>query len=240
MAERLQKLIARAGICSRRAAEALLRQGRVCVNGHIAALGDSADPQLDRIEVDGSALPAAPPPVYLMLNKPRGYVTTLSDERGRPTASELVSDCGARVFPVGRLDMDSEGLLIFTNDGALMQALIHPSGEVDKVYRVAVTGEVDGAAERLSAIRSLDGERIRPAQVETLSQSGGQAVLRITIHEGKNRQIRRMCGAAGLSVESLRRIQEHTLHLGALQTGKWRYLTDTEIRDLKGSDIHGK
>lgn len=236
MAERLQKLMAQAGLCSRRAGEELLRQGRVRVNGCVAALGDSADPVLDRIEVDGVPLPSAPPAVYLLLNKPRGYVTTLSDELGRRTAAELVADCGARVFPVGRLDKDSEGLLLFTNDGALMQALIHPRHEVDKIYLVTVSGQLDGAPERLAAIRELDDEPIRPAQVQLLSREDGQAVLRVAIHEGKNRQIRRMCRKAGLTVRRLQRIQEHTLQLGTLKPGKWRYLTDKELRELKGSD----
>lgn len=236
MTERLQKIIAQAGLCSRRAGEDLLRQGRVCVNGQIASLGDSADPSRDRIEVDGRPLPSAPPAVYIMLHKPRGYVTTLSDERNRPTAAQLVTDCGERVFPVGRLDMDSEGLLLFTNDGALMQAMIHPRHEVNKIYHVTVSGEISGAAARLAAINDLDGEPIRPAQVEELSRSGGQALLRITIHEGKNRQIRRMCRKAGLSVRKLQRVQEGNLRLGDLPPGKWRYLTDAEIKELKGSD----
>lgn len=236
MTERLQKIIAQAGLCSRRAGEELLRQGRVCVNGQIASLGDSADPSRDRIEVDGRPLPSAPPAVYIMLHKPRGYVTTLSDERNRPTAAQLVTDCGERVFPVGRLDMDSEGLLLFTNDGALMQAMIHPRHEVNKIYHVTVSGEISGASARLAAINDLDGEPIRPAQVEELSRSGGQALLRITIHEGKNRQIRRMCRKAGLSVRKLQRVQEGNLRLGDLPSGKWRYLTDAEIKELKGSD----
>ena len=236
MTERLQKIIAQAGLCSRRAGEELLRQGRVCVNGQIASLGDSADPSRDRIEVDGRPLPSAPPAVYIMLHKPRGYVTTLSDERNRPTAAQLVTDCGERVFPVGRLDMDSEGLLLFTNDGALMQAMIHPRHEVNKIYHVTVSGEISGAAARLAAINDLDGEPIRPAQVEELSRSGGQALLRITIHEGKYRQIRRMCRKAGLSVRKLQRVQEGNLRLGDLPPGKWRYLTDAEIKELKGSD----
>ena len=236
MTERLQKIIAQAGLCSRRAGEELLRQGRVCVNGKIASLGDSADPSRDRIEVDGRPLPSAPPAVYIMLHTPRGYVTTLSDERNRPTAAQLVTDCGERVFPVGRLDMDSEGLLLFTNDGALMQAMIHPRHEVNKIYHVTVSGEISGAAARLAAINDLDGEPIRPAQVDELSRSGGQALLRITIHEGKNRQIRRMCRKAGLSVRKLQRVQEGNLRLGDLPPGKWRYLTGAEIKELKGSD----
>ena len=209
MEERLQKWIARCGISSRRAAEELLRQGRVPLNGRVAGLGESGDPERDTLLVDGRPVAAAPEPVYLMLNKPRGYVTTLSDERGRKTAAELVADCGRRVFPVGRLDKDSEGLLLFTNDGTLTQQLLHPRHQVDKVYQVTVSGALEGA--------------------ET-------AVLEVIIHQGKNRQIRRMCRQAGLSVLRLRRVQEHTLHLGNLPSGKWRYLTDEELQDLKGSD----
>lgn len=235
MTERLQKLIARSGLCSRRAAEELLAAGRVRVNGEVAALGDRADPACDRIEVDGKPLAAAPELVYLMLNKPRGYVTTLADERGRATAAELVADCDTRVFPVGRLDRDSEGLLLMTNDGALAQAMLHPRGEVDKVYQVTVSGTLERSPERLSAIRMLDGERIRPAKVEILRRWPGQALLAITIHEGKNRQIRRMCRQVGLNVLRLQRVREHTLSLGHLKPGKWRYLTEAEIRTLKRS-----
>ena len=233
MTERLQKIIARSGVCSRRAGEELLRQGRVSVNGQRSSLGDQADPATDRIEIDGRPLPSFDAPVYLMLNKPRGYVTTLSDELGRATASELVADCGTRVFPVGRLDKESEGLLLFTNDGALAQSLLHPSHQVDKVYRVWVRGQLENAAERLSAVTELDGEPIRPAQVELLSREEGQALLQVTIHQGKNRQIRRMCRQVGLSVRRLQRIREGDLELGTLKCGKWRYLTDFEIEQLK-------
>lgn len=236
MAERVQKIIARAGLCSRRAAEELLRAGRVSVNGQTAQIGDTADAAQDTICVDGKVLGAAPQAVYLMLHKPRGYVTTMSDELGRKTAAELVADCGERVFPVGRLDKDSEGLLLFTNDGALMQQLIHPSGEVDKIYRVTVCGALDGAAERLAALRDVEGEPIRPAQVRQLHRSQRDAVLQVVIHEGKNRQIRRMCRQCGLEVLRLQRVGEHTLTLGTLRPGQWRYLTDAEVQALKGSE----
>lgn len=234
--ERLQKIIAAAGICSRRAAEDLLRQGRVQVNGQIAALGDRADLETDTVTLDGQPLSREPERVYLMLNKPRGYVTTLSDERGRRTAAELVSGCGARVYPVGRLDMDSEGLLLMTNDGAWMQRLLHPSREIEKEYRVTVAGPVEGAAGRLAAIRDLEGERIRPARVRELWRDGNKAALSVTIHEGKNRQIRRMCRQAGLAVRRLQRVREHTLTLGDLQVGRWRYLTQQELQMLEGSE----
>ena len=236
MRERLQKLIARAGVCSRRSAESLLTAGRVTVNGVAAHLGDKADADTDVIAIDGTAIAFAEPAVYLMLNKPRGYVTTLSDELGRATAAELVADCGTRVFPVGRLDKDSEGLLLFTNDGALMQAMTHPSHQVDKTYEVTVTGQLEGAADRLSAVTELDGEPIMPAQVEIMERREGQALLRVTIHQGKNRQIRRMCAQVGLQVTRLRRVSEDALTLGDLKPGQWRYLTDAEVAALKGSE----
>ena len=233
MEERLQKLLSAAGVCSRRAAEDYITAGRVSVNGAPAVLGQRADLERDEVTVDGKPLRRRDPWVCLMLNKPRGVVTTLSDEKGRRTVAELTADCGVRVYPVGRLDLDSEGLLLMTNDGALMQRLLHPSGQVDKTYHVSVYGPVEGAAERLSRIRDLDGEAIRPAQVEMLRQSGRTALLSGTIHEGKNRQIRRMCAACGLTVKRLRRVREHTLELGDLPLGKWRYLTEAEIAALK-------
>ena len=233
MEERLQKLLSAAGICSRRAAETYITAGRVTVNGFPAELGQRADPDRDDIRVDGKILTDRETPVYLLLNKPRGYVTTLSDEKGRKTVADLVSDCGVRVYPVGRLDLDSEGLLLMTNDGALTQRLLHPSGEVNKTYLVSVYGPVDGAVERLSAVTELDGEPIRPAQVELLRRTGRTAELSVTIHEGKNRQIRRMCQACGLTVKRLRRVREHTLELGDLPAGKWRYLTAEEIAGLR-------
>ena len=236
MRERLQKLIARAGVCSRRSAESLLTGGRVTVNGVAAHLGDKADADTDVIAIDGTAVAFAEPAVYLMLNKPRGYVTTLRDELGRATAAELVADCGVRVFPVGRLDKESEGLLLFTNDGALMQAMTHPSHQVDKTYEVTVTGQLEGAADRLSAVTELDGEPIMPAQVEIMERRQGQALLQVTIHQGKNRQIRRMCAQVGLQVTRLRRISEDALTLGRLKPGQWRYLTDAEVAALKGSE----
>ena len=236
MTERVQKIIARAGVCSRRAAEELLRQGRVCINDAVASLGDQADPETDEITVDGKALHTAPAAVYLMLHKPRGYVTTLKDEYGRRTAAELVADCGERVFPVGRLDKESEGLLLFTNDGELMQRLIHPSGEVDKTYHVTVRGALDGAVEKLSALRDVEGEPIRPAQVRLLQRRSRELLLEIVIHEGKNRQIRRMCRQCGMEVARLQRVAEHTLVLGDLEAGKWRYLTREEVQTLKGSE----
>ena len=238
MKERLQKLIASAGLCARRTAEDWIAAGRVCVNGAVASLGDRADLETDTVTVDGAPLPGKPGAVYLMLNKPRGYVTTLSDEYGRRTAAELVADCGVRVYPVGRLDRDSEGLLLFTNDGELAQRLLHPRHQVDKVYLVTVRGDIRGAAERLMAITELDGEPIAPAQAAEVARHEGQAVLRVTIHQGKNRQVRRMCAQIGLHVVRLQRVQEDFLLLGDLPAGKWRYLTDKELQGLRGGEMH--
>lgn len=234
MEQRLQKLLSAAGICSRRAAEDYINAGRVTVNGRIALLGQRADPDRDDIRLDGAPLKRPEQMVYLMLNKPRGYVTTLSDEQGRPTVAELTAEVGTRVYPVGRLDLDSEGLLLLTNDGALTERLLHPRHEVSKTYHVQVYGPVAGAAEKLSAIRDLRGEPIRPAQVRCLWEGERTAELEITIHEGKNRQIRRMCARCDLGVKRLRRVREHTLELGELPSGKWRYLTQAEVAELKG------
>lgn len=238
MTERIQKLMAAAGLCSRRTAEEWIAAGRVIVNGRIARVGDKADPDRDTVLVDGSPLRGAAQHVYLMLHKPRGYVTTLSDERGRRTAAELVADCGTRVYPVGRLDRDSEGLLLFTNDGQLAHALLHPSHQVDKTYIVSVTGAEDGSAARLAAVDKLDGESIVPAQVEELHRSGTAAEYRVVIHQGKKRQIRRMCAAAGLEVTRLCRVAEGDLRLGGLPPGKWRYLTEEELGLIRGNDHH--
>ena len=229
MAERLQKLIAAAGLCSRRSAEEWIAQGRVSVNGRQAHLGDCADLSLDSVLVDGVPLGRNDRKRYLMLNKPRGYVCTLSDEKGRPTVAELVKDCGVRVFPVGRLDLDSEGLLLLTNDGEWMQRILHPKYEVNKTYHVTVAGEVGDAAKKLSRLTQIDGEAIRPAQVEILYRGRETAEVAFTIHEGKNRQIRRMCAAVGLSVKRLRRVAEHDLLLGDLPIGAWRDLTEREL-----------
>lgn len=235
MEERLQKLLSAAGICSRRAAEEYIRSGRVTVNGRPALLGARADPDRDDIRLDGKPLRPREEPVYILLNKPRGYVATLSDERGRKTVADLVKDCGVRVYPAGRLDLDSEGLLVMTNDGALVQRLTHPSREVEKTYHVWVqgTGTAEGAAERLAQMTDLEGEPIRPARVEVVRRGAGTAVLSVTIHQGKNRQVRRMCAACGLTVRRLRRVREHTLALGDLPPGKWRYLTAAELEALR-------
>ena len=233
MRQRLQKILSARGVASRRRAEEMIQHGQVTVNGIAASLGDSADPETDEIRVNGQLLPGGQQSVYILLNKPRGYVTTLSDEKGRPNAAQLVADCGIRVYPVGRLDMDSEGLLLFTNDGAFANALTHPKQEVEKVYEVWVSGYYPGGEEKMSRPIVLDGYRIRPPKVTLLSVRESKAKLRVTIHEGRNRQIRRMCEAAGMRCTRLKRIQEGNLLLGDLPSGHWRYLTPEEIAELK-------
>lgn len=235
MAERLQKILSARGVCSRRAAEALIAAGRVSCNGKIAALGDTAEPDTDEILLDGKPLPSQTDYVYIMLHKPRGYVTTLSDEKGRPEAAQLVAGCGKRVYPVGRLDMDSEGLLLFTNDGEFANLLMHPKHEVKKVYRVQVRGYSEGALQRLRMRVTLDGYTIRTPEVRLLRQSENAitALLEVTIHEGRNRQVRRMCAMAGLTVVRLTRVAEGRLQLGSLGAGAWRYLTPQEVAELK-------
>ncbi len=233
MKERIQKILSARGLASRRTAENWIRAGRVRVNGAVCTLGASADPDTDRIEVDGVPLPPPPGKKYLMLNKPRGYVTTLKDEKNRKTAASLV-DCGCRVYPVGRLDYDSEGLLLFTNDGQLADRLMHPRANVGKTYEVTVEGDWRGGEALLARPIVLDGYRIHPPSVRLLRGEGSRAVFEITIREGRNRQIRRMCEAADLRVLRLRRTQEGTLRLGMLPSGKWRELTKEEIESLNG------
>lgn len=233
MTERLQKILSARGVASRRKAEEMIAAGRVRVNGAVAALGDSADPLRDEILLDGKPIPVPQAYIYLMLHKPRGYVTTLSDEKGRKNVAELVADCGARVYPVGRLDMDSEGLLLMTNDGEFANRLMHPKHEIDKVYEVSVTGFHDAAPELLRRPIVLDGYRIKPAGVRVISGNGDRAKLQVTIHEGRNRQVRRMCAEAGLEVTRLCRIAEGSLQLGDLKSGAWRHLTEKELAELE-------
>lgn len=229
MEERLQKMLSAAGLCSRRTAEEWIAAGRVSVNGAVAAVGDKADLQCDVVAVDGVLLSAAVPHTYIVLHKPRGYVTTLSDEKGRKTVAELVKDCSARVWPVGRLDMDSEGLLLMTNDGDLTHRMTHPSHMIQKEYHVKVTGDVDRALPLLSVPMVVDGEDMSADLVEQT----GTDTLTIVIHQGKNRQVRRMCAAAGLTVTRLVRVREGGLQLGDLKCGHWRTLSAEELELLK-------
>ena len=237
MKERLQKILSGAGICSRRAAETYITQGRVKVNGITAVLGDSADVELDEILVDGRVLRTnGPRPVYIMLNKPRGYVTTMSDEAGRKTVADLLGDVPERVYPVGRLDMHSEGLLILTNDGDLAHHLTHPSHEVYKEYLVKLSPDEEGLPspeKPLSGSIELDGEKLLPAKCRLLAKTESGYIMTIAIRQGKNRQIRRMCAKCGYTVNSLKRVSEGDVKLGELPSGRWRYLTEKEIRYLK-------
>ena len=237
MEERLQKIIAASGLMSRRSAEELIAAGKVRVNGAVASLGDRADAARDRITVDGKSLAPPEEKVYIMLNKPRGYVTTLKDEKGRRTVAELVSELGVRLYPVGRLDMNSEGLLLMTNDGELANRLMHPRGGAEKCYRTTVTGEdIPAAAEKMKESMLIDGYQTRGARVEIerLTDKGG--VLLVAIGEGRNRQVRKMCEQVGLRVTRLCRISEGELRLGDLRTGRWRELTRAEIARLKQTE----
>lgn len=234
MTVRLQKLISAAGIASRRASEAMINEGRVTVNGSVARVGMSADPDKDVICVDGEPISISAKRRYIILHKPRGYVTTMKDDRGRPTVAELVEDAGGRLYPVGRLDMDSEGLLILTDDGEAANAMMHPSHEVDKVYTVFVQGEdIKSGVRKMQKMDNLEGEPIRPPQVSLVELKGQGAELQVTIHEGKNRQVRRMCKACGMTVRRLIRVAEGSVLLGELPVGKWRPMTKDEISFLQ-------
>lgn len=233
MKERIQKILSQRGVASRRQAEQMIADGRVRCNGEVCTLGQTADAGIDVITIDGNPLPSAGSAVYIMLHKPKGFVTTLSDEKGRKNAAMLVADCGQRVYPVGRLDMDSEGLLLFTNDGELANRLMHPSHRIDKVYQVQVRGFSEEGLRALHKPIVLDGYRIAPPEVQLISADGDTAVLRITIHEGRNRQVRRMCARAGMQVKRLIRVEEGSLKLGSLPVGKWRYLSQQEIGEIK-------
>lgn len=234
MQVRLQRFLSQAGIASRRKAETLIAEGRVKVNGQVVSeLGSKVDPDKDKIVVGGRRL-FVEQAVYLLLNKPRGYVTTLSDPQGRPTVMELIGPVGARVFPIGRLDFNTEGILLFTNDGDLAQALMHPRKEVEKTYRVKVRGPVDGRTLASLSHVELDGA-VRPAQVELLStaDSGKNSWLEITIHEGRTRQIHRMAESVGLAVVKLERVRYAGLEVGTLPRGKWRRLEHREVAALR-------
>ena len=230
--ERLQKILSARGLASRRAAEEWIKAGRVTVNGKTAALGDTADADTDEICVDGNPLPRQERLVYLVLHKPRGYVTTLHDEKGRPDAAELVADCGARVYPVGRLDLYSEGLLLMTNDGELANRLTHPRHAIEKTYLVWVSAYRVGCERTLAQPIEIDGRKTTPAKVRLLKQDGEIALLEFVLHEGRNRQIRRLCEAAGVRVTRLCRVAEGPLRLGKLPVGKWRPLTEQELEAL--------
>ena len=232
---RLQKHLSECGIASRRKAEELIEQGKVKINGHIACLGAKVDPKRDKVTVRGKAVVPVNEKIYIMLNKPRGYITTMRDELGRKNVSELTADAGARLFPVGRLDRDSEGLLIMTNDGDFANKLTHPSSHVNKTYRVTVRGNAD--EEQILKMKEgilLDGKKTLPCDCFVAERKADRTVLIFIIHEGRNRQIRRMCEAVGLEVMRLKRTEIADVKLGMLPQGKWRPLNEREMRRLTG------
>lgn len=241
MTERLQKIISSAGLMSRRAAEDIIAAGRVTLNGVPARLGDRADAEIDRILVDGKALPSTGEKIYIMLNKPRGYVTTMKDEQGRRDVTALLAGLPARVYPVGRLDMYSEGLLIMTNDGDFANTLMHPSHNFKKTYHTWVKGaDIPKSLALLRGPMEIDGYRIKPAEAELLELLPDGARLAISISEGRNRQVRKMCAKAGLRVTRLLRVSEGPLELGGLKTGLWRKLSPEEIERIKPKAENGK
>lgn len=234
---RLQKLIAESGLCSRRKAEEYIAKNKVKVNGHVASIGDSATYN-DVITVDGERIYVTKKreKLYIMLNKPRGYVTTMSDELGRKCVTELLGDVGSRVYPVGRLDRNSEGLLLFTNDGKFANDIMHPSRHISKTYRVTVRPAV--TEEQLVQLTNgveIDGRKTLPANVSVLTEENGRVVLRMVIREGRNRQIRKMCEAVGLEVARLRRTAIGPVKLGMLKPGTYRELTAEELRELRNA-----
>ena len=233
---RLQKYFTDCGVLSRRAAEEEIRRGTVTVNGLVAEVGQKIDPDTDVVEYKGRVVaPTTNKHHYILLNKPRGFVTTLSDEKGRQTVSDIVKDLGVRVYPVGRLDMDSDGALLLTDDGALTQKLTHPRHEIPKHYEVTVRGRVSEAQlERLNGSFLLDGYATRPAEVKLLSQSTAGAVLSFTLYEGRNRQIRRMCEEVKLSITRLTRVAIGKITLAGVEIGRYRHLSAEEIKYLKG------
>ena len=235
---RLQKLFTDCGILSRRAAEREIEAGRVLVNGVTAQTGQKIDPERDVVEYDGRVIEyrADARRHYILLNKPRGFVTTLSDEKGRRTVAELVASLGCRVYPVGRLDMDSDGLLLLTDDGDLTLRLTHPRHEIPKIYHVTLSSKPSEDQLRvLSAPMELDGYRLLPVDVKVIADN----VLEMELYEGRNRQIRRMCQAVGLGIRQLTRIRIGALELGDLPLGKWRHLTEDEIRYLYERSTRG-
>ncbi len=236
---RIHKVLSDNGVVSRRKAEQLIEEGRITVNGHKAQLGQSVNPARDIIHIDGERVvfEKRAKKLYIMLNKPRGYVTTLSDELGRRCVAALISEVSVRVYPIGRLDKDSEGLLLLTNDGDFANLIMHPSHHISKTYRVTVRPDI--TEEQLvtlsTGVTLDDGVTTLPAQVQVEAKELGRVVLRMTIFEGKNRQIRRMCEALGLEVARLRRVSIGPVKLGMLQPGKWRELTPAEVGALRGA-----
>ncbi len=236
--ERLQKFLSEAGVCSRRKAEEYILNKNVKVNGRIAQLGDKVDPIRDKIMFKGKIVLPLKTKMYIMLHKPRGFVTTMQDELGRKCVEELVQDAGVRLFPVGRLDKQSEGLLLMTNDGEFANKLTHPSRHVSKVYRVTVREKVtEDMLTELTCGIMLDGVKTKPCEVSVISAEENRTVLHFCIYEGRNRQIRRMCEAVGLTVIRLKRTEIAGVKLGMLKTGAWRELNEKEMQHLQSVSV---
>lgn len=230
---RLQKYLAECGIASRRKAEQLIIDGEVKVNGHVASLGDKINPKRDIVTINGKKVSRPREFKYIMLHKPRGYISTLSDEMGRKSVAELVEDVGVRVYPVGRLDRDSEGLLLMTNDGEFSNLLMHPSSHVERTYRVTAKPALkDEEIDRLSLPFNLDGKETTPALVTVLEKKQDRTVLEIKLFEGRNRQIRRMLEEIGAETARLKRNAIGSVKLGMLKPGQWRELTPEEVGSL--------
>jgi 23S rRNA pseudouridine2605 synthase len=240
MLERLQKIISAAGITSRRASEELILAGRVTVNGTVVTeLGSKADPASDTVAVDGKPLTIASKKLYILLYKPVGYLTTLDDPEGRPLVTDLLKEVGERVYPVGRLDYNTEGLLLLTSDGEWANKLMHPSREVEKEYHVRIRGKVHKSQlDQLAGGVEIEGRRTAPARVCMIKEGEQNDWFSLTIHEGRNRQVRRMCEAVSLSVVRLRRVRYGSLSMGTLKPGEFRFLTETEVSGL--SNPHQK
>ena len=239
--QRIQKVLSDQGICSRRAAERMIAEGRVKVNGRPVSLGDKMDPDFDKVSIDGKnqRIVRKRKYIYIMLHKPRGYITTASDERGRKTVMDLVADVGRRVYPVGRLDKDSEGLLLLTDDGAFVNLLTHPSGGVGKLYRVTVRPRAteEQIVRMSSGVVLDDGVKTAPAVIHVAADEPGRTVLEMTLFEGRNREIRRMCEAVGLEVIRLKRSAEGPVKLGMLPPGAWRELKRSEVTALRNAAL---
>jgi len=234
MKERIQKILAKMGIASRRKAEEMIEEGRVIVNGKVARLGEKADPAVDHIKVDGKLLTKPEPKVYFIFNKPKGVVTSLYDPEGRPTIKDFLKGIRQRVYPVGRLDYDSEGLLILTNDGELAHSILHPSKEIQKTYMVKVKGKIDeDSIEKLRKGVKIEGGITAPAKVIKISETEENSWIEITIHEGRKRQIRRMLLKVGHPVLKLKRIKIANLKLGSLKSGEIRRITPEELKKLR-------
>lgn len=230
---RLQKFLAECGVASRRKSEELIDDGKVKVNGRTASIGDKINPKKDTVTVNGKKIIKQKEHTYIMLHKPRGFITTMSDEMDRKCVAELIKDVNCRVFPVGRLDRDSEGMLLFTNDGEFANAMTHPTKHVPKTYRVTVRPSIND--EQITALTTgviIDDRKTSPAEVRVVTKEENRVVLEIVLYEGRNRQIRKMCEEVGLEVARLKRTAIGSIKLGMLKQGSWRNLTEDEVRKL--------